>query len=120
MTVENPFLKPVLILSKWEIPVLCRLLHKSVSRIVLVRWVDKLVWRKGSATLLALVAVSALSSTSWTGTYDVTVGKELTSNLVAILLFYDLLKLAVIVELTEEIRSELMMSLACCARIYIE
>ena len=91
-----------------------------MSRIVLVRWVDKLVWRKGSATLLALVAVSSLSTTARTSTHDVTVSKELSCNLIAILLFYNLLKLAVIVKLTEEIRSELMMSLACCARIYIE
>ena len=120
MTVKNPLLEPVLILAKWKVPVLCWLLHKTMTWVVLVGWVDKLVWRKGSATLLALVAVSALSTTTRASTHDVTVGKELTSNLIAILLLNNLLKLAVIVKLTEEIRSELMMSLACCARIYIE
>ena len=120
MITEYPVLEPLLIVTEREVPVLGRLLDKSVSRVVFVCRIDELLRRKRSATLLTLVSVSAFSTTSRASTHDITVSKEFSRHLVAILLFGDFLKLAVVIELAEEVRCKLMVYLACGARVDIK
>ena len=85
---QDPLLQPILILVQWKIPVLGRLLDKTMTRVVLVGRVDKFIRRKGSTTFLALVAISTFSTAARASTHDVTVGKEFACYLVAELLLY--------------------------------
>ena len=103
MSLQYPLLQPVLPFAERQIPVLGRLLHQAVARVVLVGWVDKLVWREGGSTFLTLVAIGSLCSASWTGAHDVAVGEELSCHLVAELVFGLLLQLALVVECAEEV-----------------
>ena len=109
MVFQYPFLQPVLPFVQRQIPVLRGFLHQSVSRIVLVGRIDKFIRRERGSTLLTLVAVSTLCSTSRTCTYDIAVGKELSRHLVAELFLCLLYQFALVIEVAEEIRSELMM-----------
>ncbi len=91
-----------------------------MSRVVLVRRVDKLIWRERSATLLALVAVSPFGSASRTGAHDIAVGKELPRNLIAELLLGLLYQLALVIERAEEVGSELVVNLRSSAAVDIK
>ena len=111
VSIENPLLEPILIFTKWQIPVLGRLLDKSMTGIILVGGIDQLVGREGGSTFLTLVAISALGSTSGACAHDIAVGEEFTCHLVAILLFHMLLKFSLVVESTEKVGSKLMVDI---------
>ena len=73
-----------------------------------------------ASALLTLIAVGVGIATVRTFAHDVTVGKELTGFLVVILfaLLFD--ELAVIVELAEEVGSELVVGGTCRAAVHVE
>ena len=119
MSLQNPVLKPTLILVERQIPMLGSLLHQRITVDGIDR-VDELFGRKGRATLLTLVAISTLAVATWTLTFDVAVGEELLRLLIVELLRGDFHKLALIIELLEEVCSKLMMRLAGGAREYVE
>ena len=120
MVLKNPLLQPLLILSEREIPVLCRPFHEAVAGVVLVGGVDELVGRECRSAFLTLVAVCPLCSASWTCADDIAVSEELSCHLVTVLLFCYLLQLAVVIELAEEVRGELMVYIGCRAAVYVE
>ena len=120
VAIEDPLLQPLLILVERQIPVFCGPLHQSVSGVVLVGRVDEFLGRERGATLLTLVAVGALSTTAGAGADDVAVGKKLARHLIAILLLGDLLQLAVVIELAEEVGGKLIVDGAGRAAIDIE
>ena len=83
-------------------------------------WIDKLIGRKSSTTLLALVAVGTRSMTTRTLATDITVGEELLGLRVVELFGCLLYEFALIIQLAEEIRSQLMVRLARGAGIDIK
>ena len=85
-----------------------------------VVWVDEFVRRKGSTALLALVAVSTSCVAAWTFATDIAVGEELLRFWVVELLGGLLNKLAVVVEMAEKIRCQLVVDLAGGTRIHIK
>ena len=103
MVCEYPLLQPLLILAQWQIPVLRCSLHQSVTRVILVGWVDELVRRERGTTLLTLVAVSVEVMTARTLAHYVAVGEELARHLVTILLLCYLLQFALVIKGTEEV-----------------
>ena len=120
MAIEDPLLQPLLILVERQIPVFRGPLHQSVSGVVLVGRVDEFLGRERGATLLTLVAVGALGTTTGAGADDVAVGQKLARHLVAILLLGDLLQLAVVIELAEEVGGELIVDGAGRATIDVK
>ena len=91
-----------------------------MTRIVLVGRVDKLFRRECGTTLLALVTIGSLGTTTRTCANDITVGKELASNLVAELFLCFLYKLVLVVESAEEVGCKLVMNLRGCATVNVE
>jgi hypothetical protein len=85
-----------------------------------VVWVDEFVRRKGCSALLTLVAISTSSVTAWALTADIAVGEELLRFWVVELLGGLLNKLAVVVEMAEKIRCQLVVDLAGGTRIHIK
>ena len=75
-------------------------------------WVDKLVRREGSTTLLTLVAIGTSCVATWALAADITVGEKLLSFRVVELLLCLLYELAIVVQMAEEIRCKLVVSLA--------
>ena len=75
---ENPLLKPLLVLVKREVPVFGLLLGEwvTIDRVV---WVDEFVRREGCSTLLALVAIGTRCQAARTLAADITVGEKLFS-----------------------------------------
>ena len=108
---EDPLFEPLLVLVEREVPVFGLLLGEWVA-IDGVVWVDEFVWRKGGTTLLALVAIGTRSVAAWTFATDIAVGEELLSLWVIELLGGLLNKLAVVVEMAEEVRCQLVVDLA--------
>ena len=119
VVLENPLLKPLLMLVERQIPVGGGFLHQRIAGEHIL-WVDEFLGREGAATLLALVAVSALSMASRTFSYDVTVGDKRFCLLVVVLLAFLLHKLAILVEFFEEIACHLAMSCRSGARVDVE
>ena len=120
VTLQNPLAQPLLILSQGEVPVLGGAFHQAVARVVLVGGVNQLLGREGGTTLLTLVAVGTLGTTAGAGTHDIAVGQEFTRDLVAELLLGNLLQLAFVIELAEEVRGKLVVDAACRAAIDVE
>ena len=77
-----------------------------------VVWIDEFIGRKRGTTFLTLVTISTCSMTTRTLTTDVAVGEELLSLWVIELLGSLLDELAVVVEMAEEIRCQLVVDLA--------
>ena len=99
---QNPLLKPLLVLVEWAVPVLCLLLGKRIA-VDGVVWVDKFVWRKGRTALLALVSICASSVATRAFATDIAVSEELLCFWIIELLGCLLDELAVIVEMAEEV-----------------
>ena len=76
MLLENPLLQPLLVLIQWEVPVFGLFLGESVA-VDGVVWIDEFVRRKGSATLLTLVAVGTRCVATWALAADITVREKL-------------------------------------------
>ena len=70
-----------------------------------VVWIDEFVWRERSTALLALVAISTRSVATRAFAADITVGEELLCLRIVELLGCLLDKLAIVIEMTEEVRS---------------
>ena len=85
-----------------------------------VVWIDEFVWRKRSTALLALVAICTCGVAAWALATDIAVSKELLCLRIVKLLGCLLDKLAIVIEMAEEIRSQLVVSLARGTRINIE
>ena len=113
---ENPLLKPLLVLVEWEVPVFGLLLGEWVA-VDGVVWVNEFVRRKGCSALLALVAIGACCVATWAFAADVAVGEKLLSFRVVELLGSLLDELAVVVEMAEEIRCQLVVDLARPQRV---
>ena len=82
--------------------------------------VNQLVRAEGRAALLALVAIGALCAAARAGAGDVAVSEEGLGLLVIVLLAHLLYELALLIELPEEVRGVLVVSLRRCPRIYVE
>ena len=119
MVFENPFLEPLLVLVKRQIPVGGRFLNEGVARLGIV-WINQLFGRECRATFFALVAIGTCGVAVWTFTADITIGEEM-SSLRVIELFGCLFdKLTVVIEFAEVVGSELVVNLTGRARIDIE
>ena len=94
-----------------KVPVLGLLFSERIT-IDSIIWIDELVWRKRRSALLALVAICTRSVATWTLATDITIRKELLSLRIIELLRSLLDELAVVIELAEEIRSQLVVNLA--------
>ena len=119
MTLENPVLEPCLVLVERQEPVFGGFLHERIA-VDGIDGVDEFFGREGGSALLTLVAVGSLGVASWTFALDVAVGEELLGLLVVELLRCDFHKLALVVELLEEVGGELMVYGTCGARIDVE
>ena len=82
--------------------------------------VDEFFGREGGTTLLTLVAVGSFGMATWAFALDVAVGEELMRLLVVELFRGDFHKLALVVELLEEVGGKLMMRLARGAAVDVE
>ena len=102
-----------------EVPVFGLLLGKWIA-IDGVVWIDEFVWRERSTALLALVAISTSSVATRTFAANVTVGEKLLCLWIIELLGCLLDKLAIVIEVTEEVRSQLVMGLARGTRLDVE
>ena len=103
MLLQDPLLQPLLVLVKREVPVLGLLLGQRIA-VDSVVWIDEFIWREGSTTLLALVTISTRSMAAWTLTTDIAVREKLLCLWIVELLRGLLDKLAIIIEMTEEVR----------------
>ena len=95
---EDPLLKPLLVLIKRQIPMGSGFLNERIARLGVIG-VDELFGRKGRTALLALVAIGAEAVAVRTFATDITVGEEVTGLGVLELLGGLLDELAVVVEL---------------------
>ena len=119
VTLEDPLLQPVLILVQRQVPVLCLADLRLGTTDRGVR-VDELHWGEVAAAFLTLVAISIRVAAVRARTHDVTVSEELLSLGIVILLRLFLHELAVVVELAEEVRGELVVNLRGRTTVDIE
>ena len=106
MLFQNPFFEPRLILVERQIPVSGFALHQRIA-IDGVHWVNQFVGRKCRTAFLALVAIGVGSVAHRTFTLNITVGEELLRSLIVELFAFLLNKLAVVVQILEEITGKL-------------
>ena len=97
VSLKNPLLKPFLIFTERQIPILSWLFQESMTRIVLVGWIDEFFRRQCGAAFLTLVAVCTLGTASWTSAHDVAVGEEFSRHFIAELFLHVLLQFSLVV-----------------------
>ena len=119
MLFQNPFFEPWLILVERQIPVSGFALHQRIA-IDGVHWVNQFVGRKCRSALLALVAIGVGSVAHRTFTLNITVGEELLRGLIVELFAFLLNKLAVVVQILEEITGKLVVDFRSGARIHVK
>ena len=116
---QNPLLKPSLVLVERQIPMLCLALHQRIAGLGIIG-IDKFLGRESGSTLLTLVAVCFRSMTTRAFTLDITVGEEVSRLFIIELLGHFLHELAFVVEFLEEVACQFVMSLAGGTAIHIE
>ena len=119
VVLQYPLAQPWLVLVQRQIPVR-RLLHHGFASADGTLRINQLCGAERRAALLALVAISTLSVATGTFARDVAVGQESLCLLVIILHRGLLDKLALVIELAEEVRCCVMVHLRCGASIDIE
>ena len=119
VVLRDPRLEPLLVLVERQIPVL-RLFHHRHRAAHGALGVDEFLGRKSRAAFLALVAVGALCVAVGAFACDVAVGEEGLCLLVVVLLAFLLHKLALVVELAEEVGGRLAVRFARGASEHVE